>query len=824
MSANISSEEIKKMVSGNSTEKLLGSEGQHSPLLDLVSRLSGQLNQQTAESNLYRGGAGYGGSFMNKDQLAARERGETLGAKPYGGWGGYGSGNPTMNNPGVVSGSGVDPVTGGGGTYLPGGGGGTNQDGAITGGGQVPISGGMDQPVRGTGVAPPRGGGVPTGGANPPTRGAPLSGDPGMIDTLSMTKGDPYAALSKTGGAATGGAAPPTWGGNLKPGDPGWNPAWEGGGPSGGGPGEAGGGGYAPPAIVGGVAKPSAPGAPTVKSGAAAPGTQQYMDPNVQQIYEALVAKGMRPDAAIDSDSIRGMIAQGASPGLILKNYSAVMDRLGPQAFSMMHGQLGAMNGNVEDLTNGKWLQGTLSNAGVDPGELQPVGKLDEPMPTATTGNGGGAQAPGGNENPASVQTVPGGGGGNSLQNGPNDPNGDGFDPTISNGQPGQMLPKLIEKGKDWGPQPTPPKGMKPGDVYTDPRRGLVVLGANGRLAHTTIDPETGKYRYNYETYGAEGPQEHPPADSIKPSIGGKSIIGYDEYGNPVYNDNGMFEQGDNASGVGDVTPDAWNNSPDWRPEEPTGGLYGAYTQMAGGQMTDYENEIGAKWRALSDNPVTQEDTDYKNLVAEYNKTPGKGIDEAYGAYNTMINGNGYSDAEKSAMEGSAARGLSTGFARGADEIRRQAARTGNRAAAYSAMASGGAKYGADAGEMNRQNQIKFADEAQRRKEAGAAGMTDVAGLSNTRAQFGIGAAGDYAKEIQRRREAGIKGMGDFATYGRGLQSQGLAGLNDMLKQSNADKNNTYAQIAAILGTKVGAASTGSSTQSTSSAGAGFSI
>lgn len=869
MGFEITKEAMQEMMAGNTTEKHLGEEGGASPLMDLVARLSGQLNQQTAESNLYKGGAGYGGSFMNKDQLAARARGETLGAKPYGGWGGYGSQNPVMTDPTYGGGGNDTAPDGQPGTHLPGGDtvpvnpvpGGNPIDPRGSGGGNVipipprtppggaPPAGGANPPIRagsgdylpgGTGsdTAPPRSGS--TNGTAPPRGGAPPRG-------AAAPETDPYAAFAQGG--------VPTWGGNLKPGDPGWNPAWAGGGPSGGGAGEAGGGYTAPPA-AGGRANPNggANATATAPARPRVPGLQEYSDPNVQQIYEALVAKGMRVDAAIDADSIRAMIAQGASPGLILKNYSAVMDRLGPNAFSMMHGQLGAMNGSVEDLTNGKWLQGTFANAGVEPGPLTPMGGLDEPMPQ---GSGGSAAAPGTSEN--SQQGNGGNGGGPPTVPGQNvpPPGSSGFD---VNGRPyvnpnpqivgehttglnstglGDQSNPWLDPGrdgyapkagditatpftpqKDWGTQPNPPKGMQPGDVYTLPNGKKQVMTADGRFSGWYVN-DRGEATFGMMTDGLGG--EFLPEDpAVRPVVGGRQIIGYDEEKNPIYNDNGMFEQGDNASGVGDITPDSWNNSPDWRPEEPTGGLYGAFTDLASGRMTDYENSIGENWRNMANNPATADDEDYKKLIAEYNKTPGKGIDEAYGAYNEMINSKGYSDVERGAIEGSAVRGASQGFQRGADDMRRQAARTGNANSAYAAMASMGSKYGQDLGEMNRQNQIKFADETQRRKETGASGMTNVAGLANTKAQFGLGASGDYAKEMARRREAATKGMGDYATFGRGLQSQGIAGLQGLSKDTEAAKQNTYAQIAQILGTGMGSVTSGrknSTSSSTSGSG-----
>lgn len=833
MSANISAEDIKKIVSGTTTESTLGAYGGHSPLLDLVTRLSGNLNQQTAESNLYRGGAGYGGSFMNADQVAARNAGKKLNAKPYGGWGGYGSENATMTNKIPIFGNDHPSYIPTGGNGTPGGGGTDTATGPHStpwGGQDIPL--GEGDPVQ-PGTHPGGGTGVPYTGEQP----------------TSTVNNDPYASF-----AGDGGKTPTTWGGNLKPGDPGWNPAWEGGGPSGG----FGQGNpnvptsYVPPANL------VKPGAASSATATTIPGLQQYGDPNVQQIYESLVAGGMRPDAAMDYDSIRGMIAQGASPGLVLKNLQAVMAKVGPNAFSQMHGQLGAMNGSVEDLTNGKWVQGTLANAGIDPGEVGPIGKLDDPMPApvkpttppranpnananqkANNNNNGGGPP----DNPNNP-TVPPGSSGLDVNGKPYknpyplpktstgmtsqglgdqnpawlDPEGAGFNP-----QGGDVIASGFTPGKDWGSQPTPPKNMQIGDVFVLPDGTKQVMVAPGKYSNWYVNDQ-GTPTFGYMKDGLNGEFLNAPGEGMKPIVGGKQVIGYDENGNPIYNDNGMFEQGDNASGVGDTTPDAWSNSPDWRPEEPTGGVYGSYTEMASGKMTDYENAIGEGWRNMNDNPVTAEDADYAKLVADYNKTPGKGIDEAYNTYNGMINGGGYSADEKGAIEGSAVRGVSNGYQRSADEIRRQGARTNNRASAYAALSDSGAKYGADLGEINRQNQLKFADEAERRKEAGASGMTNVAGLAQTKASFGIGAAGDYAKEIQRRREAAKKGMTDYATFGRGIQSQGVAGLKDMLDKSNADKNNTYAQIAAILGTNVGQSSTGTSETSSHGSGFGFQI
>ena len=144
------------------------------------------------------------------------------------------------------------------------------------------------------------------------------------------------------------------------------------------------------------------------------------------------------------------------------------------------------------------------------------------------------------------------------------------------------------------------------------------------------------------------------------------------------------------------------------------------------------------------------------------------------------------------------------------DDMKRQAARTGNANTAYAAMASMAPSYGATLGETNRQNQIKFADEKARRNEAGAAGMTNVAALGNTKAQFGLNSQQNFANEMARRQETAIRGMGDYASFGRGLQQQGLAGLSDMYKQQNANTQNYYNMIAGLLQNQVGSRVRGS--------------
>ena len=892
MGGGVSAEDIKKAISGETTDTYLGSYGGYSPMLDLVNRLSGDLNQYNAESNLYKGGSGYGGSFESAAQRAARANGQQLGATPYGGAGGYGSSNPVMTKnpyPGTTTATGGQPVPIDDPPYPIGGppdGGGwgrrpvdygtpTVNPGDPT---AIPFGSGGDygsgpNPISG---APSTGGWGrrPIGGGTPTT--TPVASNPIQLPTDAQwyqpAPSTPYYAPKK---AAVANSVNQSYG---SPAD-----AFN----------------QVNPSTKEGLARLADPQfmaaaqagykAEMAKNNRPAGEMPWYLDPQLVKLQNDLVAGGMDPGAMGPNwANVREALSQGATVDQIKKHYQTLTDKYGPQATSMMHGS--AARFKPDSMVNGTATKKAIENIGPGTGYVpqgpanttttkksgvlgdggmtvasnyaafspdapnmvltQPeeytdadgnvwqlnkdgqwVLKRSPGMPSGTggtsgggtTGNGPNAGGDGNNGNP----------GGNSGGQGHGNPTGPPVGTTTgTHGDTGNGTYFDPKAGKNWGQLSNPPKGAKPGDYWQLPDGSYQTLGYSGAYHILNYNSKIGQFTvggngpagavlhdlpvinppsdWDYQNYGTlKAPKE--PGGNMPVRIGATNVIGYDGEGNPVYNDNGMFEQGDNATGVGDVTPDAWSTSAPWRPEEPTGGVYGAFSDLAGGKMTDYENQIGTNWRNYASDPSNPQDAGFEKMLAEYNKTPGKGIDEAYGAYNQMINGGGYSADEKGAIEGSAVRGVTQGYQRNMDDIRRQAARTGNANSAYAAMASQAGNYGGQLGETNRQNQLKFADEAERRKEAGAQGMTNVASLATTKSTAGLGLQQQYANELARRKEAGIKGMGDYATFGRGLQAQGIAGLQDMLKNSQAEKNNTYNLIAQLLGTKTGGYSSGTS-------------
>lgn len=291
-------------------------------------------------------------------------------------------------------------------------------------------------------------------------------------------------------------------------------------------------------------------------------------------------------------------------------------------------------------------------------------------------------------------------------------------------------------------------------------------LGGGANMV-ATVPGDEGPYNMNDDPGGEPDPwdPDDPTVGSGGTGNGGGGGGGGDTAATTYQNQSPFGEQGFNPDDEYVIDPktgkpvlnmsgysqgDAWSTSPQWRPDEPTGGLYGAYSQLASGNLTPYENAIMTGYQ-------------------DYARTPGRGEDEAYGAYGDMLKG-GYSDSEKNAITQEGMRAARAGFETNRDSMLRNQARTNNSAGYAANMAKMARGFSETMGSQGRQNEIKFADETQRRKEGGASGMLNVANLANTRTQ------------------TGLQGQQSAAAYGRGLQQQGLQGLHALYTGSDPTK------------------------------------
>lgn len=310
-----------------------------------------------------------------------------------------------------------------------------------------------------------------------------------------------------------------------------------------------------------------------------------------------------------------------------------------------------------------------------------------------------------------------------------------------------------------------------PGGWYQDPNNpdGMPVNGSNGGGVTTG---ETGTSDDRSGRPSQFGPQGFNP----------KMVW------DPLTNNYKPIDPTKNTLETGYAGGDAWSTSPSWRPEEPTGGLYGAYTDLAGGNQTEYENSILTDWRDRAEGPMSDLDAHALAAINNYSQTPGRGEDEAYGAYGDMLKG-GYSPAEQNAITQQGMAAARAGFESNRDAILRNQARTNNSAGYAANMAKMARGFGETMGSQARQNQIDFANEAQKRKETGASGMLNVAGLTNQRGSTALGARQQFGNDQNRLKETALGGMQGAAGYGRALQTQGLTGLNNLYNQNDPTKS-----------------------------------
>ena len=291
---------------------------------------------------------------------------------------------------------------------------------------------------------------------------------------------------------------------------------------------------------------------------------------------------------------------------------------------------------------------------------------------------------------------------------------------------------------------------------------------------------------------------------------GGKPMTGPPDVSIQGANNTAFAGQGNNQN-------DAWSTSPDWRPQAPTGGLFGSFSDLAGGAQTPYEQWIGQKYKNTADNPMDQLNSDnlgmynwfasgnpngieqqglnfYGNVqqnpfgaqgqdinqqFKNYTNTPGQAESGATQAYKNMI-GSGYSPEEQAAIEGQGMRSLQNQRTASRDEMNRQLARTGQGAGYYGGISNLNYNYGQQLADQARQNQITMANEKQRRTETGAAGLGNMSGVSNARQQFGLGGQANQENTGFQRQLGATQGQQALGQSLRGYSLAGTQGKQDL--------------------------------------------
>jgi hypothetical protein len=163
----------------------------------------------------------------------------------------------------------------------------------------------------------------------------------------------------------------------------------------------------------------------------------------------------------------------------------------------------------------------------------------------------------------------------------------------------------------------------------------------------------------------------------------------------------------------------------------------------------------------------------------------GSAYQGAMGAFSGMVNGQGYSPAEQAALRNQQMDVARTTMDTAASEMARKRAMTGQQAGFYGAQAQlAGERAGALAN-ANRQGTLDIANEAERRKEAGAQGLGGLAGIeaSNanaeaSRASAANALAAENARTGAQLRLAAMGQLGNLDEAARARQEAGMGGMN----------------------------------------------
>ena len=183
----------------------------------------------------------------------------------------------------------------------------------------------------------------------------------------------------------------------------------------------------------------------------------------------------------------------------------------------------------------------------------------------------------------------------------------------------------------------------------------------------------------------------------------------------------------------------------------------------------------------------------------------GAGYTGSLAAYQDMVNGGGYSPAEKAALVNEGMGSARTALDSAQAEMMRRQGINGNSAGLYGAIANLAGQRASTLGSQARQNTLAIANEAERRKEAGAAGLGNLAGIeaSNAASQASL-AASQNAQSAENARVAAqlkLAAMGQLGGWDENARKNTLAGLAGMNKW---DENRTANQQFGLQGLAAG--------------------
>lgn len=188
-----------------------------------------------------------------------------------------------------------------------------------------------------------------------------------------------------------------------------------------------------------------------------------------------------------------------------------------------------------------------------------------------------------------------------------------------------------------------------------------------------------------------------------------------------------------------------------------------------GGNLTTKAGLSGAIGNTYNQNQALEGSTQNSRLQESGSLFP---------QYESMLN-SGYSPQEQSAISQQSVNGIKSSYdsarAAGANRL----ARTGNSAGYGSFMGSLAGQEGRDVGSQTQNNQIAFANEKQRRKEAGLQGIAGLYGIDTSfLSSLGNQQLGDLgvANSVQSRSRGVLGSLAGGVGLGTSLVGKGASG------------------------------------------------
>ena len=367
--------------------------------------------------------------------------------------------------------------------------------------------------------------------------------------------------------------------------------------------------------------------------------------------------------------------------------------------------------------------------------------------------------------------------------------------------------------------------------IPSGPANGLDPTNGSGIIQYDqSIDPSTGQpYTKNQGAGGVAGgggtlPGATTGAGTGSAPSGTSGIVG----GATVADPSGAVSTPQSASaGSGLGAYDVWAQQAFGGPTDAEQQVYNQTTGQAnGGAYAPVEqaitNQAGAQATAGVDPNLT------KAVQAASNQYTGQdqssaGMNAAQNAYMSMVGPQaGYSDAAKAAITNEGNSALNAQQATMQDQVNNAMARTGSPVGAYGALVDTSQNIGNQRAAQAAQNQVLFANEAERQKEAGATGLnatsSNILGRENTAMQSGLAAqqqgfgqqqtasnqANQFINDATSRNLATDNAASAQNAQQRAASQAGGAGLTNLNAQESGSQNQLYSMLASILGNTTG--------------------